>query len=508
MKIIENIFKFNGGVKAQTRKSISTKVGIQKIGIPKYLKIPLRQHIGNLPKLKVKEGDVVLKGQLIAEADGSVSAAIHAPTSGKIKSIEKILLPHPSGLPDYGVIIESDMKDKWIKKIPINWAKIGVEATIKALQNSGIVGLGGAAFPSHLKMGSKATKINTLIVNAAECEPYITCDDMVMRERSEDLINGIELVESLLGAKNTIIGIEDNKPEALSQLQFHTKSHKNISIKVVPTIYPSGDAKRLIFLINGIKIPKGKRSSEYGIQMFNVATIIAIYRYISFGEPSLSRITTISGNITKPQNYEVLFGTPLKALINQSGGQKIKNDNFIMGGPMMGFKLPSIDVPVTKAMNCVLGAEPEMIEDKKEPLPCIRCAKCAEACPVSLQPQELYWFSKSDQFEKAQEYKLFDCIECGCCSYVCPSNIPLVQFYRYAKSELISEFRAQEEADVARERNEFRIMRLERERQERAERNAKRRAQSSKEEKSKLIDEKRAAISAAMDRIKEYEKKK
>jgi electron transport complex protein RnfC len=501
LNLIDKIFKFNGGIKAETKKAISTSIPIEKITIPKTLILPLRQHIGNMPKIMVNIGDYVLKGQIIAEADGSVSAAIHAPTSGTIRSIEKLLVPHPSGLPDYCVVILPDMKDQWIQKSPINWKKIGIDETIKLLLNSGIVGLGGAAFPSHLKLGVNQTnKITTLIVNAAECEPYITCDDMLIRERSEELIKGIQLVQELLGAKETIIGIEDNKPIALDQLNLFSKKQSSITTKVVPTIYPSGDAKRLIYLINGIKIPKQKRAAEYGIQMFNVATIVAIYRFIQFGEPSISRIVTITGNLHRPKNYEVLFGTSLRDLIKKSGGQIIKNDTYIMGGPMMGFKLPSIDISVTKTMNCVISAEEEMLKEKKEPLPCIRCSKCAEACPVELQPQELFWLSKSDQFEKAQSYNLFDCIECGCCSYVCPSNIPLVQFYRYAKSEIIADNIAKEEADIARERNDFRILRLEREKKERAERNAKRKLENNSGEKAKLIAEKRAEIAAAVSR--------
>jgi len=507
LKLIDKIFKFNGGINADTKKNISTSMAVEKIEIPKKLILPLRQHIGNMPKIKVNIGDYVLKGQLIAEADGNVSAAIHAPTSGEIKSIEKLLIPHPSGLPDYCIVIVPDMKDQWIKKSSIDWKKIGLDQTIKLLLNSGIVGLGGAAFPSHLKLGANRNNpIKTLIINAAECEPYITCDDMLMREKSEELIKGVRLVQELLGAKEAIIGIEDNKPEALDKINFYINKKSSITTKVVPTIYPSGDAKRLIYLINGIKIPKQKRAAEYGIQMFNVATIIAIYRFINFGEPSLSRIVTITGNLHKPKNYEVLFGTSLRSLIKKSGGQINKNNTFIMGGPMIGFKLPSIDISVTKTMNCVISAEQEMLEEKSEPLPCIRCSKCAEVCPVQLQPQELFWFSKSDQFEKAQNYNLFDCIECGCCSYVCPSNIPLVQFYRYAKSEIIADNIAKEEAGIARERNDFRILRLEREKKERAERNAQRKAENTSVDKLKLIEEKRAEIAAALSRINEDEK--
>ena len=507
MKIIDKIFKFSGGIRAETYKDISTKNPIKSLLIPKKLILPLRQHVGKISKLKIKVGDRVLKGQLIAEADGNVSAAVHAPTSGLITSMEKELIPHPSGLPDFCLTLVPDGKDIWMDRKVIDYKKIGFNETIKKLRNSGIVGLGGAAFPSHLKLTSyQKNQVHTLIINAAECEPYITCDDMLMRERGLDLIKGILLVQELLGAKKSIIGIEDNKPEAIKVLRGLVID-SNIQIKVVPTIYPSGDAKRLIYLINGIQIPKDKRSSEFGIQMFNVATLVSIHRYINFGEPSISRIVTITGNVHKPQNYDVLFGTPLEYLIKDTGGQIVNNDTYIMGGPMMGFKLPSKKVPVTKAMNCVISAEPEMLAEKKEVLPCIRCARCADACPVMLQPQELYWFAKSKQLESAEEYKLFDCIECGCCSYVCPSNIPLVQFYRYAKSEIIENVRNSEEANIARERNEFRINRLEREKQERAERNAQRRAQNTPEEKSKLIDEKRKEISDALNRVSNTKEK-
>ena len=303
MSIVDKIFKFNGGIKTDTRKTVSTSHPIKKISMPKKLILPLRQHVGRVAKLKVNLGEKVLKGQLIAEADGNVSAAIHAPTSGIIVSVEKQSIPHPSGLPDYCVTLIPDGKDTWIKKDPVNWKKIGREETIKKIHSSGIVGLGGATFPSHLKLHNNNNEIKTLVVNAAECEPYITCDDMLMREKSVDLIEGVRLVLHLLGAENAIIGIEDNKPEAIEKLTVLVKKDEHISIKVVPTIYPSGDAKRLIYLLTGTQIAKGKRSAEYGIQMFNVATIVALYNFINLGEPSISRIITITGNVTTPNNY-------------------------------------------------------------------------------------------------------------------------------------------------------------------------------------------------------------
>lgn len=338
-----------------------------------------------------------------------------------------------------------------------------INALIKSLRLSGIVGLGGATFPTQVKLRTNGkSEIKALVINAAECEPYITCDDMLMRERHEQIVQGILVAKRLLGAESAIIGIEDNKPEALQALQVAT-TDTDIQIKVVPTIYPSGDARRLVRLVLGKELPHNQRATEAGVQVFNVATVLALYRYFEFGEPSLSRIVTMTGNVNQAQNFEVLFGTPLMHLVNAAGGAKADTTHYIMGGPMMGFNLPSEDVPTTKAANCIIAASPTLFEPKPPAMPCIRCARCADACPVSLQPQELYWFAKSDNFEKAHDYNLFDCIECGACSYVCPSDIPLVQYYRYAKSEIIALDKAKEAADIARERNEFRLARIERE---------------------------------------------
>ncbi len=497
---LKNIFKFNGGVHPDENKNISTRLPITKLPIPKKIVLPLRQHVGHVAKLKVKPGDHVLKGQMIAEADGNVSASIHAPTSGKVLKISEEIIPHPSGLPDFCITIKPDFKDTWIEKKPIPWKKLDSAQLIRALLQSGIVGLGGAVFPTHMKFKINQNQaINTLVINAAECEPFITCDDMFMRERADEIIQGTLISQTILLAKECVIGIEDNKVEAYEALKKAAQG-TSIQIKVVPTLYPSGDAKRLIYLLMGLEVPKEKRSIDLGIQVFNVATVAAIYRYLELGEPSISRVITITGTVKTPRNYEVLFGTPLSELISDAGGSSNKTKKFIMGGPMMGFDLPSIHVPVTKAMNCVIESSPELFPAPKPVMPCIRCARCADACPVSLQPQELYWFSKSSQLEKAKDYNLFDCIECGCCTYVCPSNIPLVQFYRYAKSEIISQDKAKEAADTARERNEFRLARIEREKKERAERHAQK-ALGTQEQKAN--DEKKSTIAAAMERVKQ-----
>jgi Na+-translocating ferredoxin:NAD+ oxidoreductase subunit C len=491
----DDVYAFNGGIHPPQHKQESNTRPIATMPMPAKLTIPLRQHVGNIPKVSVKIGDYVLKGQILAEAEGMVSAAIHAPTSGHVVAIEDAVIPHPSGLKDQCIVIAPDGKNVWIERKPQDWRVADKAALVASLRLSGIVGLGGATFPTDIKLrtthrGDKTTGVHTLIINAAECEPYITCDDMLMRERADDIINGILVAEHLLGSTKVVIGIEDNKPEATEAMRTACAQYPHIQVKVVPTLYPSGDARRLVHLLLGSEIPSDKRSTEVGLQVFNVATVMALYRYFEFGEPSLSRIVTMTGNVATPQNFEVLLGTPLNDVVQAAGGAKAQTSHFIMGGPMMGFALPSIEVPLTKASNCIIAASPDLFAPTKPAMPCIRCARCADACPVSLQPQELYWFAKSDNFEKARDYKLFDCIECGCCSYVCPSDIPLVQYYRYAKSEIIASDKAKEAADLARERNEARLARIEREKLERAQKHAERAkgAQAQKAEEKNVSD--------------------
>jgi electron transport complex protein RnfC len=500
----KDVFRFHGGINPPENKAQSTQLPIGKLPIPEKLVLPLRQHIGNIPKTKVAVGDKVLKGQLIAEAEGAVSAAIHAPTSGIISAIAEAVIPHPSGLPDQCITITPDGEDNWIERHPQDWRNGDVDNLISSLRLSGIVGLGGATFPTQIKLRSDKAAIHTLIINAAECEPYITCDDMLMREYYAEIVQGIAIAKRLLGAHTVLIGIEDNKPEAIQAMRLATVNTA-IQVKIVPTLYPSGDARRLVHLLLGQEVPHDKRSTEVGIQVFNVATVLALYRYFEFGEPALSRVVSMTGNVERPQNFEVLFGTPLLDLVKAAGGAKADTSHYIMGGPMMGFNLPNEQVPITKAANCIIAASPTLFEPPPPAMPCIRCVRCADACPVNLQPQELYWFAKSDNFEKAQDYKLFDCIECGACSYVCPSNIPLVQYYRYAKSEIIALDKAKEAANIARERNEFRLARIEREKQERAAKHAAR-AQGVKATEttgdSPAVNDKQAAIAAAIERAK------
>ncbi|HZV97841.1 MAG TPA: electron transport complex subunit RsxC [Methylophilaceae bacterium] len=503
---LPKLFNFKGGVHPPEHKLESTTTPIQPLPMPVRLVLPLRQHVGNIPKVRVEVGQQVLKGQLLAEPEGNISAAVHAPTSGVIAAIKEELIPHPSGLPDMSITLEPDGKDEWIPLEPLDWRSTDKHELVASLRLSGIVGLGGATFPTHIKVRPDgSTGVRTLVINGAECEPYITCDDMLMRERADEIVQGIEIAYYLLGAEECLIGIEDNKPQAAEAMRIAAaKSQVSMQVIVVPTIYPSGDARRLIHVLTGKEIPSYKRSTEVGVQCFNVATVLSIHRYFKFGEPIVSRIVTVTGNVAHPGNFEVPLGTPVTALLDAAGGTLPATSEYIMGGPMMGFSLPSPHVPVTKATNCIIAGAPNLFPAPEPAMPCIRCARCADACPVNLQPQELYWFSKSNNLEKAREYKLFDCIECGCCSYVCPSHIPLVQYYRYAKSETIAQDRAKEAADLARERNEFRLLRIEREKQERAQRNAQKTAAAKTEAKPDSAAEaaKKAAIAAAIERAK------
>ena len=358
----KEIFPFHGGVHPPENKAQSTQLPIGQLALPKKLVLPLRQHVGNIPKIKVQIGERVLKGQLIAEAEGTVSAAIHAPTSGTISAIEDAIIPHPSGLTDRCITITPDDKDEWIARQAQDWKTADRKNLVASLRLSGIVGLGGATFPTHIKLRADGKAgVHTLVINAAECEPYITCDDMLMRERADEIVQGIEIAQYLLGAENVLIGIENNKPEAAASMRAAT-SNTTMIVKTVPTLYPSGDARRLVHLLLGSEIPHDKRSTEVGLQVFNVATVLALHRYFNHGEPSLGRIVSMTGNVNQPQNFEVLFGTPLMHLVAAAGGAKPETSHYIMGGPMMGFDLPSIDVPITKAANCIIAASPSLFE--------------------------------------------------------------------------------------------------------------------------------------------------
>ena len=517
--MLQQLFKFKGGVKPDTNKTPSVQAPIGIAPLPKLLVVPLHQSIGGIPNPLVAAGERVLKGQRIGGPDKWISSAVHAPTSGTVIAVEERIASHPSGLPTLSVVIEPDGRDEWIERTPIDYSALEPEKVREILRDYGIVGLGGAVFPTHAKLTpAKSVPMDALVINGAECEPFMTCDDLLMRERPEEIVRGVGIFRDLLKPKRVLIGIEDNKPEAVAAMKAAVaKVGESFEVIAVPTRYPAGGAKQLIRVLTGKEVPASKRSPEMGVQCFNVATAYTAWRAIAHGEPVLSRIVTVTGNVAQPRNWEVLLGTPIRDVI-ALGQPKADTNRFVMGGPMMGFELPNIDSPIVKAANCIIAGSAALFPPPPPEMPCIRCGACAEACPHELQPFEMYWFSRSKNFGKAQEYDIFDCIECGCCSYVCPSRIPLVQYFRFSKSEIWSRERDKNMADAAKARFEFRNERDEREKAEKAERLAKAAAAKATEKKvapapapspeatpapTDAEAAKKAAIAAAMERARQ-----
>lgn len=502
------LFTFNGGIHPEGHKAESNATPIRAMPLlPRYV-VPLRQHIGAPARPLVQAGDTVLGGQMIGAPEGYVSTAVHAPTSGRVVAVAPHAVPHPSGLFDLCVAIEADGEDRHVDFQPLDWRKLDPSALRNRIREMGLAGLGGAVFPSYIKLNPSGQALHTLILNGAECEPWITCDDRLMRERAAEIVQGIEVMAHTLGVRTILIGIEDNKPEALAAMAAAAPS--GMEVVAVPTGYPGGGGKQLTYTLTGVETPAGGRSTDAGIQVFNVGTAYSLYRAVYLGEPMLSRVVTVTGHVANPGNFEARIGTPMTDLLAAAGGALDGADGEIVGGPMMGFDLMDRAAPVTKSVNCLIIKDPVRFPPRPTPLPCIRCGACARACPADLQPFEMYWFSRAKDFGKAQSYNLFDCIECGCCAYVCPSHIPLVDFFRFAKSEIWEREQEKHGADQARQRHEFKEFRLEREKREKAEKFA-RAAEKNKEAAATTTtdasadpdaEKKKAILQAALDRAK------
>lgn len=488
---MRKIWDIPGGIHPPENKHRSLDQGIGQLPLPKQLILPLNQHIGAPAKPVVNVGDPVLKGQLIAEAGGFVSAAIHAPTSGTVTDICDHPVPHPSGMTTTCIIIEPDGNDTWIEHRGLaNFERAEIEILHDQVRAAGITGLGGAGFPTAVKL-SPLKPISTLIINGTECEPYITADDALMQAKAEEIIHGVNILRRILGnPKQVLIGVEDNKPRAFEALEAAAKD-TNFEVIEFPTKYPSGGEKQLIQILTGKEVPANKLPAELGIVLQNVGTAYAVYNAVAHGEPLISRITTVTGNACSTnRNYEVLLGTPVNHLLEHSGFDEGACTRLVMGGPMMGFTLPNADVPVIKSTNCLLACD--QVESPLKPVPqqpCIRCGMCAEACPASLLPQQLYWYGQAKEYEKAEAYNLFDCIECGACAYVCPSNIPLVQYYRATKGEIRKLNVEKKKSDHARKRFEFHQQRLEKaEAEKAAKREARRQAALDAQNKAAQVE--------------------
>jgi electron transport complex protein RnfC len=477
-----------GGVHPPENKHQSLTLPIGTLPIPETLVIPLSQHIGAGATPCVEVGAKVLKGQKIADAAGMVSVPMHAPTSGTISAIEHRPVAHSSGMLAPCIEITSDGRDEWIKHQGFaDIENATAKALLQAISDAGIAGMGGAGFPTAVKLNPGYRRpINRLIVNATECEPYITADDSAIRERAAEIVEGIGILSQILGhPSNIMIGIEDNKPEAIAALAPHVVD-SGISVVSFPTKYPSGGEKQLIYILTGQEIPSGELPADIGVVCVNIGTTYAIKRAIVDGEPLISRVTTMTGDACGiNRNYDTLIGTPVSHMLANSEFQEEACSRLVMGGPMMGFSLTSADVPIVKTTNCILAPSYEEIPDDEPAQPCIRCGMCAEACPVSLLPQQLFWYSQAQDHERLEAHNLFDCIECGACSYVCPSNIPLVQHYRHSKGEIQKARADKVKSDHARERFEFHQQRIEQaEKDKEAKRAARREAAESAKAKA------------------------
>jgi electron transport complex protein RnfC len=463
-------YGFPGGIHPAGFKTLSNTTFIRRPQLPKHLYLTVKQHIGTEGQIIVNVGEKVLKGQALTRSTNPFSVPIHAPTSGTVTTIEPHVSAHPSGITETTIKIESDGEDTWTNLTAIkDYQNLPKPDLVEAICKAGIAGMGGAGFPTHIKLNGHKD-VEYLIINGVECEPYITSDDRLMREHAWQIRQGIDVLTHLLNPKLVIIAVEDNKPEALEAMQVACQENSRYFVSSLPTKYPSGGEKQLIQLLLNKEVPSGGLPIDIGILMHNVGTCFAIADAIFTGKPLIERVITLTGKaLSKPGNAWALLGTPMSHLLQfaEYDKKKQKVPRLIMGGPMMGFALNSEQVPVVKVSNCLLVPTEQEIMPTEAEQACIRCGACADACPAGLLPQQLYWHSKAKELDKAQDYDLFDCIECGACAYVCPSQIPLVQYYRQSKATIRENEKEQEKANKARERFEARQARLEREKQER-----------------------------------------
>ncbi len=495
----DKVWDFNGGIHPPEMKTQSNGTPLRQVSLPQRFVIPLKQHIGAEGELCVQPGDRVLRGQPLTRGWGRM-LPVHAPTSGTVAAIAPHSTAHPSALAEMSVIIDADGEDRWIERDGWNdYQNKSREALIERIHQFGVAGLGGAGFPTGAKLRGGGDKIDTLIINAAECEPYITADDRLMQDCAAQIVEGIRILAHILQPAQVLIGIEDNKPQAISMLRAVLADTHGISLRVIPTKYPSGGAKQLTQILTGKQVPHGGRSSDIGVLMQNVGTAYAVKRAVIDGEPLTERVVTLTGEaISRPGNVWARLGTPVSHLLNDAGFCPSGDPMVIMGGPLMGFTLPWLDVPVVKITNCLLAPSASEMGEPEEEKGCIRCSACADACPADLLPQQLYWFSKGQQHDKATSHNLADCIECGACAWVCPSNIPLVQYFRQEKAEIYALAQEEKRAAEAKLRFEARQARLERDKAARLERHKQAAVQPAAKDQD--------AINAALARVRERQR--
>ena len=426
---------FFGGIHPKYNKEMSKTVTFFQTIYPKQVVIPMQQHIGAPCQPLVAVGERVLRGQKIGDGEG-LCVPVHASVSGTVIAIEP--RPHTSGRMVNAIVIENDFKDETIPEVgcDLPLEQLDAETVLHTIRESGIVGMGGAAFPGNVKALTSMGKIDTLIANACECEPYITADDSLLRTEPEHVLEGMQILRQILKPERVVLAIEDNKAEAIQKVKELLKDHKEIAVKVLPTMYPQGAEKQLVQSVTGREVLPGQLPASVGCAVFNVSTFAAIYRAVRLGRPLYQRIVTVSGEaIAQPQNFVVRIGTPLHDLIEVAGGLNEKTERVISGGPMMGFAQSDLSVPVIKATNSVLCLLKDVNGAAENPV-CLRCGKCVAVCPMRLQPLYMYRFVNANRVDELERLNLLDCMECGSCAFTCPGKLPLVERFRKGKAML------------------------------------------------------------------------
>jgi len=462
----------HGGLRMPARKDKSTAQPIQHIPVPQQLIMPITQHVGEPARPIVGIGERVLKGQLIAESDGAISAPVHASSSGKVVAIEPWPVSRRLGGNAPCIVIECDGEDRAIElsEAIAPFQTLDQETLYQKILQGGIVGLGGAVFPTAQKlMHASITPLQHLVLNGVECEPYISCDDALMREQADEILAGAQILMHALAVEHCFVAVESDKPEAISAIaDVMTELQDNrIAIKQVPTIYPSGAEDQIVQLVTNKEVPTGGLPTDVGCVVQNVGTAAAVYRWICKGEPLISRVTTVTGDgIPAPMNVFARIGTTAADIVNFVGGYTDNVHHLVIGGPMTGRSVTTDKIPLVKATNCILVMSDE--EQFGNEQPCIRCGDCAAVCPVQLLPQQLFWYACSDNEAKLRSYGLIDCIECGCCDLVCPSHIPLTADFKMAKARMRELADEVARAERARHRFEAHTERLDREQMLRA----------------------------------------
>ncbi len=428
---------FFGGIHPDYQKELSAADGIVTLPVPERVLVPLIQHIGVPCEPCVKVGDEVRTGQVIGTADGPVTARVHATLSGKVTGIG--MYPHPGGRDVRSVVIESDGDDNWVELTEHpDYQTLPPDTLRQLIADAGIVGLGGATFPTRVKLSPpEGSAIRTLIINGVECEPYLTADHRLMVESADRIVEGIRILATILEVDEVVVGIEDNKPDAIKAMQEALAGcERQVTVGVLPTKYPQGGEKQLIAVLTGREVPSGGLPMDVGVVVHNVGTAAAVFDAVRHGKPLVERVVTVTGEgITRPGNFLARFGTPAKVLVEAAGGSVGKIGKVVFGGPMMGVAQHTLEVPVVKGTSgiLVIPADDMEMDDIR---PCIRCSACIEVCPIGLLPNMISVCAERGAFPESEQFHPFDCIECGCCSYVCPSYRPLVQMIRFAKTEV------------------------------------------------------------------------